>query len=316
MLGRTANDLYWLSRYLERAENMARLVEVGYRLILMPQGDQRAVDHDWRSTLKSAGCEEGYFSRYEKLETRSVINYLIFDTTNSSSVRSCFEAARRNGRAQRTALTREMWESLNTSWIDLNSVHEEKLGSDALPRFLDWVKERSAAYRGAMLNTILRNDTFHFGQLGTFIERSDNTARILDVKYYVLLPRPEMIGGSVDSAQWATILRSVSAHRSYRWVYKETYKPWHVADFLILSSTMPRSLRSCYDEIVVSLESLERFYGTGTPCSDGAHATVDLLSRNDIGAIFQSGLHEFLRDFIGRNNRLGSEISEYYHFTG
>lgn len=314
MLGRTANDLYWLSRYLERAENMARLVEVGYRLILLPRGDA-ADEHDWRSTLRSAGCEESYFARYDKLATRDVINFLIFDAESPSSIRSCLDTARRNARAQRTALTREMWECLNSSWIEFSGVKHEKLTSDGLPKFLDWIKERSAAYRGALLNTILRNDTFFFSQLGTFVERADNTARILDVKYYILLPSPEMIGSGVDNAQWATILRSVSAHRSYRWVYKESYRPWHVADFVILNKEMPRSLRSSYGEIVAALSSLENLYGSQVPCGSRAKETLGLLESNDIAGIFRSGLHEFLQDFIARNSQLGSEIAMSYHFN-
>ena len=120
------------------------------------------------------------------------------------------------------------------------------------------MRSRSALYRGALLNTILRNDTFFFSQLGTFLERADNTARILDVKYYVLLPQIEMVGGGVDNVQWGAILRSVSAHRSYRWVYKQNYRPWRIAEYLILNQAMPRSLRSCYDEINLALERSRR----------------------------------------------------------
>ncbi|MGA7116495.1 MAG: alpha-E domain-containing protein, partial [Hyphomicrobium sp.] len=248
MLGRTANDLFWLSRYLERAENMARLLEVGYRIALLPR-EGEGYNEEWRSTLQSAGCETGYLERHEALTTGDVINYLLFDNDNPTSVRSCISIARRNARAQRTALTREMWESLNSAWIDFEAINPRDITSDRLPALLDWIKERSATYRGALLNTILRNDTFYFSQLGTFLERADNTARILDVKYFVLLPSYEMIGSSVDNLQWASILRSVSAHRSYRWVYRQAYKPWNIADYLILNGEMPRSLRACYIEI-------------------------------------------------------------------
>jgi uncharacterized alpha-E superfamily protein len=177
------------------------------------------------------------------------------------------------------------------------------------------VRSRSALYRGALLNTILRNDTFFFSQLGTFLERADNTARILDVKYYVLLPQIEMVGGGVDNVQWGAILRSVSAHRSYRWVYKQNYKPWRIAEYLILNQAMPRSLRSCYDEITVALDDLAELYGTRNGCHEAAGATRRLLAEGDIDRIFQSGLHEFIEDFIARNNRLGNEIAETYHFT-
>ncbi len=315
MLGRTANDLFWLSRYLERAENMARLIEVGYRIALLPR-EGEGYNEEWRSTLQSAGCETGYLGRHEALTTNDVINYLLFDSENSSSVRSCISVARRNARAQRTALTREMWESLNSAWIDFEAINPRDITSDRLPALLDWIKERSATYRGALLNTILRNDTFYFSQLGTFLERADNTARILDVKYFVLLPSYEMIGSSVDNLQWASILRSVSAHRSYRWVYRQAYKPWNIADYLILSAEMPRSLKACYLEIDQAVAGLKTFYGQTDTCVPSAHATLALLENGDIDTIFQSGLHEFLTEFLDRNNRLGQEVSVAYHFNG
>jgi uncharacterized alpha-E superfamily protein len=314
MLGRSANDLFWMSRYIERAENIARLLEVGYRIALLPrEGDGQ--DNEWYSTLRSAGSEKGYLSKYGAYDTRDVVNYMLFDPDNPSSVYSSLATARRNARAQRTALTREMWESLNSAWLEFSSTDSAKIGSNELPRLFDWIKERSALFRGTLLNTILRNDTFYFSQLGTFLERADNTARILDVKYYVLLPHNEIVGGEIDSVQWAAILRSVSAHRSYRWVYKDSYKPWQIADYLILNRQMPRSLHSCYEEIVSALDQLGGFYGSNNGCQSLAHETRGLLAEGDMSAIFQSGLHEFLAEFIARNNRLGNQISTTYHFA-
>jgi uncharacterized alpha-E superfamily protein len=315
MLGRTANDLFWLSRYLERAENMARLIEVGYRIALLPR-EGEGYNEEWRSTLQSAGCEAGYLASHESLNTRDVINYLLFNADNPSSVRSCIATARRSARAQRTAITREMWTSLNSAWLDMEAVDPRDITSDRLPALLDWIKERSGAYRGALLNTILRNDTYYFSQLGTFVERADNTARILDVKYYVLLPSYEMIGSSVDNLQWASILRSVSAHRSYRWVYKDSYKPWNIADYLILNAEMPRSLRSCYQELDEAARGLKRTYGQAEYCVPAISETLNMLEASDIDTIFQSGLHEFLIDFIGRNNGAARQISDAYHFNG
>ncbi|MDQ8699018.1 alpha-E domain-containing protein [Hyphomicrobium sp. LHD-15] len=314
MLGRTANDLFWLSRYIERAENMARLIEAGYRIALLPRaGDDR--NQEWASTLESAGCTQQYKAKHGVLDTRNVVDFLLFDASNPSSIHTCLATARRNARAQRTALTREMWESLNGSWLEFQTIRPETLRPDALPRILDWIKERSAGYRGALLNTILRNDTFFFSQLGTFLERADNTARILDVKYYVLLPSTSMIGSGVDNAQWEAILRSVSAHRSYRWVYKDSYRSWRIADYLILNRAMPRSLRACYTEIDNTLDDLSGLYGEQEPCAETARSTLALLEKGDIDTIFQSGLHEFLLEFIARNNRVAHEISEAYHFN-
>jgi uncharacterized alpha-E superfamily protein len=315
MLGRTANDLFWLARYVERAENMARLTEVGYRLFLLPR-EGESPQQEWLSTLESASCKERYFAKYDTLEAKHVVNFLLFDGDNPSSVSTCLAMARRNARAQRTAITRDMWESLNTSWIDFAAFDPERASASDLPRVLDWVKQRSALYRGSMLNTILRNDTYCFSQLGTFLERADNTARILDVKYYVLLPSVGLVGSPVDNVQWAAMLRAVSAHRSYRWVYKENYQPRRVAEFLILNPQMPRSLRSSYNDITDALRSLERLYGQAHPCQAYAATTSGQLASATIEDIFASGLHEFLLDFIGGNGRLAAEVSKAYHFNG
>ncbi len=208
-----------------------------------------------------------------------------------------------------------MWESLNTAWIEFSSSAHRRIRANELPVLFDWIRERSSLFRGALLNTILRNDTFYFTQLGTFLERADNTARILDVKYYVLLPQNEVVGGGLDNAQWAAILRSVSAHRSFRWVYRNAFKPWHIADFLMLNPQMPRSLRSCYQETATALEGLEQLYGQKPDCHVNAGETLDLLVHADMTRIFQQGLHEFLQDFIAGNNRLAATSRPTYHFN-
>lgn len=314
MLGRTAHDLFWLSRYVERAENMARLIDVGYRIGLTPKSGRGRHD-EWRSTLKSTGCEQGYFTKHDTIDVRKIINYLLFDVDNSSSVRSCIAIARQNGRAQRTAITSDMWESLNQTWLDYARLGAEGVSLGQLPDLLLWIKQRSALFRGTLLNTVLRRDGFFFSQLGTFIERADNTARIVDVKYYLLLPQNEIVGGGIDSYQWSAILRSVSAHRSYKWVYKESFKPWRIAEYLILHEQMPRSLRYCCDEINATLDALGVSYGAQHQCHELAAASKRLLEGRDISTIIQGGLHEFLLDFVARNNRLGEEIARAYHFT-
>lgn len=317
MLGRTASSLFWMSRYVERSENMARLVDVGYRISLLPGVGNSSHRGDWASTLVSAGCDGGFFQRYDEISDRNVINYMIFDETNPSSVRCCLHTARNNARSVRTAMTREMWESLNTTWIEFSEVKPHLMTRNRLPSFLDWIKERSMLFRGALLGTILRNDTFYFSQLGAFIERADNTARILDVKYHILLPQNETVGGGIDSYQWSTILRSVSAHRSYRWIYRDsTPKPWNVAEFLILRREMPRSLTHCYGWLNDSLEGLEQLYGErAATASDIARATFDCLRGGDMNAIFAEGLHEFLSSFINLNNMLTNALHADYNFA-
>jgi uncharacterized alpha-E superfamily protein len=313
MLGRTAASLFWMSRYIERAENIARLTEVGYRISLTPD---IGIGHreDWKSTLIAAGSYESYLERHSEIKPEKVKHFLLFDRDNPSSVRSCLETARNNARAVRTALTREMWEALNSTYIDFASVRPADLGSGKLPEFLDWVRQRSALFRGSMLGTLLRDEGFHFSQLGAFIERADNTARILDVKYYVLLPTNETVGGDIDAFQWETILRSVSAHRSYRHVYKDRYRPWNVAEFLILRPEMPRSFCFCYGWIERSLEGLSDIIGAKTASLIEANAILKDLKTGNMDAIFQSGLHEFLTEFLKRNNAVSADIANDFHF--
>jgi len=313
MLGRTAASLYWMSRYIERAENIARLTEVGYRISLTPD---IGIGHreDWKSTLIAAGSYEAYLERHSEIKSEKVKHFLLFDRDNPSSVRACLETARNNARAVRTALTREMWEALNSTYIDFASVRPADLGSGKLPEFLDWVRQRSALFRGSMLGTLLRDEGFHFSQLGAFIERADNTARILDVKYYVLLPTNETVGGDIDAFQWETILRSVSAHRSYRHVYKDRYRPWNVAEFLILRPEMPRSFCFCYGWIERSLEGMSELIGLKTASLTEASSILHDLKTIPMDAIFQSGLHEFLTEFLKRNNAVSAHIAQDFHF--
>lgn len=316
MLGRTASSLFWMSRYMERAENLARLIEVGYRISLTPGvGGHR---NEWRSTLVSAASLDGYLAKYgeqEEVDEKKAIDFLLFDPDNPSSVRSCLEAARNNGRGVRTALTRDMWEALNTTWVEFVALRPADLRGGRLPVVLDMVRQRAMLFRGAMLGTTLRGDGYYFCQLGAFMERADQTARILDVKYYILLPRSEAIGGDVDTYQWETILRSVSANRAYRHVYRDEFKPRNVVEFLILRAEMPRSLRFTYRWILESLTGLAHYYGSAAPSLSEARGIHDMLEQGQLDQIFRDGLHEYLLDFIARNNALASTLAADYNFA-
>ncbi len=315
MLGRAAGSMFWMSRYNERAENMARLLEVAYRIVMMPRFASDTLD-DWRSTLLSAGCLPAYEANHDEISQRAAINFLLFDPENPSSVRSCIELARNNARSVRTAITSEMWESINTTYIEFMEVKPQHMSDDRLPGFLTWVKQRSMLLRGALLGTLMRNEGYHFAQLGTFMERADNTARILDVKYWLLLPDNEVIGGSLDTYQWSTILRSVSANRSYRHAYRDSsLKAFNVAEFLIVRKEMPRSLAYCYDWIEESMADLTAAYDVRMTSNDMAVETHRLLTEQTMEEIFASGLHEFLLDFMGRNIGLGQQLSTDYNFT-
>ena len=232
-----------MSRYIERAENMARLAEVGFRIALTPD-TSAGHQADWQSMLTSAGIVDGFLQRHGEVSQEAALDFLLFDLDNPSSVRSCIRAARTNARTVRTSITRDMWEAMNTTYLAFEAINPATITDARLPAFLDWTRERTSLFRGALLNTLLRRDNYYFSQIGGFIERADNTARILDVKYYLLLPTNQPVGGDVDTYQWETILRSVSAHRSYRHVFHAQYQPRNVAEFLILRPEMPRSLRS------------------------------------------------------------------------
>jgi uncharacterized alpha-E superfamily protein len=313
MLGRTADSLFWMSRHMERAENMARLAEAGFRISLTPDtGDGHR--EEWRSTLTSAGVLGLFLDKYGDAFFDQAIGFILFDDDNPSSVRSCLRAARTNARSVRSKITRDMWEALNSTWLAYDAISPTEITAARLPELLDWIRERTSLFRGALLGTILRDDTYFFSQLGAFIERADNTARIIDVKYFILLPDSQAIGGDVDTYQWETILRSVSAHRSYRHVFQDNYRPWNVADFLILRPEMPRSLRFCYDWLDDTIGGLSSHYDERLPSAELIAATRTMLKTANMDTIFQQGLHEFLTGFIRRNNQLTDTLSIDYHF--
>ncbi|MGB5092587.1 MAG: alpha-E domain-containing protein [Parvibaculum sp.] len=313
MLSRTADNLFWIARYMERAENIARMLRVTDRLSLMPSGTLGAnAGAEWASTLIVSGTESAFYEKFEEATPENVIFYLAFDRDNPSSIRSCIETARRNARAVRTALTTEQWEALNGTWLELPAWDESRMRGSGLHRFLDWVKERSLLFHGATVATMLRRDSYYFTRLGTFIERGDNTARILDVKYHLLLPENVEVGGGIDFYQWASILRAVSGYRSYHVLYKEGIKPWLIADFLILQEQMPRSLISCAADIKACLDKLAEQYGQRHESHRVAGQIYSQLCFGKVDDIFGQGLHEFLSQFIEQNNRLGHEISRSY----
>ncbi|MCV0398015.1 MAG: alpha-E domain-containing protein [Rhizobiaceae bacterium] len=311
LLGRTANGLYWMNRYIERAENMARLVDAGQRLALTR--NENAAE-EWSSLVVSAGVEPAFKARHDEYTAATVSDFLLRDMSNPSSVLAAMETARTNARMVRTALTRETWESINEAWMSLKRMLASPIDERELPQLLDAIKRETALIRGAFYGTMLRNEIFEFSQIGTFVERADNTARILDVKYYVLLPSTSWVGSSLDNFQWESILRSVAAHRSYRWVYDAQYKPANIADFLILNGRMPRSLNYCLRSLTASLDRLADEYGRRQPCNDTADGLYALLKVGSVRDVFEQGLHEFLGEFLSRNNRLGNEIASDYRF--
>jgi uncharacterized alpha-E superfamily protein len=301
MLGKTAASLFWMSRYLERVENSALTRSA-------------SASDEWSSVLKSSGVLQAYRLKHDDFDSVNVIDFLLRDRDNSSSVMALMKKARDSARTARTALTREVWEATNESWITLNAAMTKPVKEQDLPETLGLIRQQSALVRGTTLGTMLRNDGFNFLRLGSFLERADSTARILDVKYYLLLPSVALIGSSVDNVQWETILRSVSAHRSFRWLNGPDISAQAVADYLILHKQMPRSLTFCYAKISDNLNYIDENYGIKSRSGELAHEICnDILSR-PIEAIFEYGLHEYISDFIRANNGLAAQIETDFNF--
>ena len=313
MLGRTAQNLFWLSRYVERAENMARLREVGYRMSLTSRREGGASEH-LVSMMQAAEVDEGFAAKHAVADVDTVAHYMMFYADNPNSVYSCLLAARTNPRSVRTAITTDMWESMNEAWLEYSQIKPRDVRRAKLLGLLQSVKQRSHEFRGALLGTILRDDGFSFLQMGNFVERADNTARILDMKYYVLLPRATLVGGDLDIQQWTLILRAASAHRAYRHVYHDRYKAHNIADFLMLRPEMPRSLVYCARFVQQNMDTLAALYGRQEPCHAVAQGMVDMVANTSMDAIFARGLHEFLTEFIARNNQVTDALSESYNF--
>lgn len=315
LLSRTADSLFWLARYMERSDFLARTVEATQRLAALPQA-YNETGSEWEGALESSGAVDAYHAKYPETEPDRVVDFLTFDPDNPSSIRNCLEAARTNARSIRTALTAEMWDAINGAYLEMKRFERDAPAKgeerERLSRFLEFVKQTSLHFDGAVIRTMLRDPSFWFCRIGLHIERADNTARILDVKYHVLLPEHEKVGGSLDYFQWTAILRAVSAVTAYHWVYRANIKPWLVADLLILRPEMPRSLISCYDNIVRSLDSIAQAYGRQGAAQRLSHKTMAQLENASIETVFQGGLHEFITTFLDDNNQLGSAIVEQY----
>jgi uncharacterized alpha-E superfamily protein len=299
-------------RYLERAENMARLVDAGLRIALTRSSSE---EDEWASIVATAGSRDAYLARHSAFEGDLVVDFLLRDRGNPSSVLSAMEGARTNARLVRTALTREVWEATNEGWMTLRDLLADPPASRDLPRILDTIRQQTALVRGTLQGTMLRNDIYDFARIGTYLERADNTARILDVKYYVLLPSAAHIGSSLDNVQWETILRCVSAQRAYHWLNQGDVNPQSIADFLILDRRLPRSLAFCYDRLYDNLGKLAEEYGETYPSLEKAKETRAALKRKRIEAIFESGLHEFIERFVDKNNALGLLIERDFRFN-
>ncbi len=306
MLSRTADHLYWMARYTERAENLARMLEVNQRMSLLPQGGE-IVGQAWAATLTIIGLLDAFKQRYDAVTPANALAFLAFDRDNPISIYSSVRAARENARAVRGTLTSELWQTLNSTWLEMRVAGMRSASAAEMGDFFEWVKHRSNLTRGVIQSTMLRDEAWHFIWLGTYLERSDSTARILDVKYHLLLPRGERAGGATDYYQWSALLHSVSAFEIYRRVYRDLITPRRVAELFVLRDDMPRSLRRCMSQVFTHLCAVRNAHSAETERRAGELQAS--LNFGRIDDIFAMGLHEYLMQFVGRTRDLGERVA-------
>lgn len=316
MLSRVADNLFWIARSMERAENVARLIDTARRMVTLPSISGRGTTNEWSSILIAAGAKATFPGDIENADRATTLEHLIADPDNPSSIYTCIRNARENARAIRFGLTAEVWSTLNTVWSEFpNQLEQLRLRQGYLAEFVDWVKLSHAQYRGAVEGTLVRDDSIEFLRLGSHIERADATARILDVKYHVLLPSLGEIGGTLDQYHWVSLLQSVGVQRAYHFVTKSDVTRRGVAQFLIQTEVNPRSIAYCLDRIVVSLDRLRFIYGSESDCEPMAARMLNNIRNDDIDEILNSGLHEYLTGVIEDTARLSFKIAASFGFA-
>jgi uncharacterized alpha-E superfamily protein len=313
MLSRTADHLYWMSRYMERAENTSRMLDVNYQTSLLPQSAD-AAEKGWKGLLSISELSGDFAERYGEVSARNVMDYMVADPRNPSSIRSCLMAARENARAVRGALTTEVWETQNQTWLEFQRMVAQGAFQKDPSAGFEWVKFRSHLSRGVTVGTMLQDEAFHFLRIGSFLERADNTARLLDVKFHAVenafvAGRPSGDSPEVeyDFYYWSAILRSVSGFEVYRKVYRNVIEPAKVAELLILRPDMPRSLAASMQEVVANLQMVANEQ-SGETLRRAGRLRAD-LQYGRIDEILATGLHAFLTQFLERVGTLGVGIS-------
>lgn len=313
MLCRTANDLYWVSRHMERAENTARLIDVTLRIAMLPERLDRgkAEAAPWRRALDALGEADAFVQRYGLIDADSVLRHLLLSPDNPSSIYSCFRDARENARAQRVAITSEMYEDLNASWLEMRGLNATRMRRDGVNSMLEWVKGRSAAFRGVTIGTLGRGEGYHFLQLGAFIERADWAIRLLDITGSDSdLPESGEARDAVQYFQWSALLQSLSAFETYRRIYRESVSPAGVTELMLLRDGNPRSLQTCTNTLHDVLRTLAGGDGLEVVRQAGALSAFTRYARID--EIIASGLETWLQDAMARLTRLGDEIHRQF----
>lgn len=304
MLSRTADHLFWMSRQMERAENLARLLDVTWQMSLVPQSEASA-NQNWNAILVLNSLEEAFAKKYSKVNAENVLRFMVSDQDNLSSIYSCLRQSRENAHSVRGTVTTEMWETINATWIEAREQTYEKISANNFSEFFEWVKMRSSLSRGVTVGTLLQDEAFHFIRLGTLLERADNTARILDVKFHAL--SGEQDEGATDFYEWGALLRSVSGFEVYRKTYRDVITPERVAELLILNKDMPRSLLFSMSGVVRNLQLVANAHSGETLRQAGLLYSQLRYAR--IGDILEEGLHDYLTRFMDKIYDLGNGIS-------
>ena len=311
MLSRTADHLFWMSRYTERAENTARMLDVSFQTALLPQSASVA-QAGWEGVLSISELMPLYEKLHGSVNAHEVMEFMVKDEVNPSSIISCIKSARENARAVRGTLTTEVWETQNQTYLEIQRMLKAGDFEADPARFFEWVKFRSHLSRGVTVGTMLMDESLHFMRLGTFLERSDNTARLVDVKFHALqsdfFSTDDEKEQEYDFYHWSAILRSVSGFEIYRKVYRNVIKPERVAELLMLRPDMPRSLHASMNAVVENLSLVANEQSVETQRVAGKLRSELQFGRID--EILASGLHGYLTQFLDRINALGARISQ------
>lgn len=312
MLGRTANGLFWMFRYLERAENTARLLDAGLRMALTR--DLVTAEEEWRSVIETSGQRQSYEAKHSSYTGMQAWNFMLREKENPASIICMFSAVRQNARLARNAISGELWEAINENWLEIDEQLAKPVGENKVLDAVKTIRRAGTMARGALTGSMLREEGYHFAQAGMFIERADSIARILDIKYYLLLPSLSYVGSSLDTGQWDTVLRSVSGDRAYRWLNAGRIDARGICEFLILDDRFPRSLAFCHSELRNNLAALARLHGTEGECNALMREADTKITDLTIEEIFEQGLHEFLTEFMSSNAAIGNAIASDYRF--
>lgn len=315
MLSRVAEAIYWMNRYIERAESNARMLDVNMQVMLdFEMHNEGAVEKHWNPILSTLEDHELFEKLYPEMNGDNVVDFVTFERKNPNSIYSCIAYARENARTVREQISSEMWEILNKLYLFIRSDEARKLFRNSSYEFFNYLVESSHLFQGTMDATMTHGEGWHFGQVGRYLERADRTSRLLDMKYHILLPSGEQVGGNVDTVHWMGVLRSCSGLEAYRKLYVDQVAPWKVAKFLITDATFPRSINFCVNELDRCIHRISgcprgRYESEIEQLSGRLHADLVYVS---IDEIFKFGLHQYLDRIQLRLIKIAAALSEEY----